>query len=281
MVTETATSEKTSPFDRRKHTLEQLSQVRKRVWYLWFPSVTATFLLALGIAVFVHPHIRWGDLTVDPRFAPGLLQLVVALVGLVLLEAIYIVAKVRELRELRGFILTISQETGFYAADHPRDALTGVLDRRVLPDLLKRESSWVDRYRIPLSMALFDIRDFSGINEKEGNLTGDLVLKDFGKVVRETIRQTDSVVRYGADQFLCLLPRTDRQGSEAFVRRVGKACQGFPRLREIKVDSGIGVYEAGNDVNITLADAERELASRKESARHLAASPEPSATPAA
>ncbi len=246
----------------------ELGQIQQRVWHLWVPSLAITILLAVGTVVFVHPGIRWRSRALTPGVVSVLPQLCLGLLSLVLLEAFYIIGKVREARELCEYVLAISQEAGFPQANYPRDALTGTLDRRALPEVLKRERIWVDRYRIPLCLVLCDIRDFSQVNEKEGNMAGDLVLKDFGRALQATVRQTDSVLRYGPDEFLCILPRTDEAGAAAFTRRVREACQRCGRLRNISIDFGIAVYEAGADVNATLANAEQNLTAQKSSTRH-------------
>jgi diguanylate cyclase (GGDEF)-like protein len=174
---------------------------------------------------------------------------------------------VRESRELREFVLAISEETGRATGEYPHDALTGVFDRRALPDILKRETTWVDRYRVPLCMVLADIRDFGKLNETQGNMAGDLVLKDLAHALRGTVRQTDSLLRYGADEFLCLLPRTDSEGGAAFTGRVRQTCERSPRLRGFIIDFGVAVYAAGKDPNAVLANAEGQLAAQRSSSR--------------
>ncbi len=258
----------TSLGGRRRPPLVQLGQ-RQRVWYLWVPSLTITVLLALGIAAFVYPGIRWEALTPGPDLLRILPPVCLGLFCLVLLEALYIQSRVREARGLREYILATSGEAAFLVPEYPRDGLTGVWDRRALPEVLKRESTWVDRYHIPLCVALCDIRDFSKLNERQGNMAGDLVLKDFARALQTTVRQTDSVLRYGPDEFLCLLPRTDSAGGGAFLRRVQQALQRSARLRDLKLDAGLAVYEAGRDVNLTLASAEKDLALQKGSGPRL------------
>lgn len=243
--------------------LPQLGQLQQRVWYLWVPSLAITILLAVGIVVFMHPGIEWRIRALTPGVVSVLPQLSIGLLCLVLLEAFYIIGKVREARELREYVLAISQEAGLPQVNYPHDALTGTLDRRALPEVFKRESTWVDRYRIPLCLVLCDIRDFSQVNEKEGHMAGDLLLKDSAQALQATVRQTDSVLRYGPDEFLCILPRTDSAGAAAFTRRVREACQRFGRLRNIGIDFGIAAYEAGADVNATLANAEQNLMAQK------------------
>ncbi len=249
--------------DRRKLPRKQLAQLDRRTWRLWALNLAVTVSLAFGIAAFFYPAIKWRVATIEAHLFPVLPQLIVGLLILVLLQSVYIIARQRELNELRNFILATHAEAGLVEADYPQDPLTGVLDRRALPDVLKRETAWVDRYRVPLCLVLFDICKFSKINEKDGNLAGDLVLKDLAQALQATVRQTDSVLRYGPDQFLCLLPRTDLMGGEAFARRVGNACQSSGRLRNLIVNSGIAVYQAGTDPNEIVTNAERGLTARR------------------
>src|SRR5256712_3315722 len=243
------------------------AQMARRVWRLWALSITVPLVLALAILVFFYPALKWRVYTLEPRVLEVLPQLILGLLALVVLESVYIIVKARELMELRNFILTIAADADRLSADYPWDTLTGVLDRRALPDIFQRETSWVDRYRIPLCLVLFDIREFSKINDKEGNLAGDVVLKELARTLQVTVRRSDSILRYGPDEFLCLLPRTDVEGGEAFTRRLGAACRASSRLRDIIVDSGLAVYEAGRDPNAILAEAESILAVKREKAR--------------
>lgn len=211
--------------------------------------------------------MKWRVFILDPRIVEMLPQLIIGLLSLVILEAAYVIVKQRELSELRALITVAfaGAETAFLETEHPKDPLTGILDRRALPELLQRESTWVDRYRIPLCLVLCDVRDFGKFNERAGNMAGDLVLKDLAQTLQATVRQTDTVLRYGADEFLCLLPRTDSAGGAAFVRRLRQASQRVARLRDFALDAGLAVYQSGSDVNVTLAHAERDLATQKTS----------------
>ncbi len=244
-----------------------LGRIDRKNWQLWTLSFCVTLSLALAIAAFFYPAIRWhvDRLEVIYGFLP---QLIIGLVVLVLLCIIYIIVKQRELNELRNFLIAINLETRRMSQELPRDPLTGALDRRGLPNILKREVTWVDRYRVPLSLVLFNVRDFHKINEAAGNLAGDEILKALAKALEATARQTDTILRYGADRFLCFLPRTDRKGAQAFGGRVIGACNRSPRLREILLSFGLAEYRPGGNAEILLADVERDLASQ--APQHLA-----------
>ena len=227
-------------------------------WYLWGLSFVITLCLAVAIATFFYPAIRWHVERLEILY--GVLpQLIVGLLTMVMLCIIYIIIKQRELNDLRNFLIATNLEAKHLNQELPKDTLTQVFDRRALPDILKREITWVDRYRVPLSLALFNIHQFHRINETEGNLAGDEVLKALACVIEVTGRQTDTILRYGPDRFLCFLPRTDRKGAEAFGRRVMNACGQSPRLRSLSLSCGIAGYRAGGTGEKFLSDVEADL----------------------
>ncbi len=248
----------TTSIERRKEQRSLLGRIDRRNWQLWGLSFCVTLSLALAIAAFFYPAIRWHVDRIELLY--GILpQLIIGLVAMVLLCVIYIIAKQRELNDLRNFVIAINLETRRMSQELPRDPLTGVLDRRGLLDVLKREVTWVDRYRVSLSLALFIVREFHKINESLGNLAGDEVLKALAGTLESTARQTDTILRYGPDRFLCFLPRTDRKGAQAFGGRVVAACGRNPHLRQIELSFGLAEYRPGRNAEALLADVEHDL----------------------
>jgi diguanylate cyclase (GGDEF)-like protein len=247
-----------SQAERRKESQGLLTGIDRRNWHLWVLSFCVIICLALAIASFFYPAIRWHVDRLEVSY--GILpQLIVGLLTMVLLCVIYITLKQRELNELRNFLIATNLEARRLREELPRDALTGVLDRRALPDVMKREVTWVDRYRVPLSLLLFNVRGFKGINAAQGNLSGDEILKTLAQSIEATARQTDTILRYGPDRFLCFLPRTDHIGAAAFARRVNEACRRHPRLQGVTLSFGTTEYNAGGNSDQILAQVERDL----------------------
>ena len=100
------------------------------------------------------------------------------------------------------------------------DPLTGLLNRNGLAVLGAKEIARVRRYGHPLSLILFDLDDFAGLNDRYGHETGDLVLSRVAAVVGEKIRQPDFLFRTGGDEFLTLLPETDMKKAQSFAERL-------------------------------------------------------------
>ena len=106
-----------------------------------------------------------------------------------------------------------------------RDALTGCYNRRVLQrGLLDAELTRARRYGTALSVILCDIDHFKRINDTHGHAGGDAVLDHFARLLRSLTRESvDSVIRYGGEEFLMVLPQTDMAGAQALAERIRAA----------------------------------------------------------
>jgi diguanylate cyclase (GGDEF)-like protein/PAS domain S-box-containing protein len=89
-----------------------------------------------------------------------------------------------------------------------QDPLTGLFNRRYLSDTLPRELHRAQRHSSPISIALMDIDHFKNFNDTFGHEAGDLLLTELGRVLRENIRQSDIICRYGGEEFVLVLPDT-------------------------------------------------------------------------
>jgi len=88
------------------------------------------------------------------------------------------------------------------------DELTGIANRRKLVNLLQKEISKSKRYNSELSIIIFDIDHFKAVNDTYGHNVGDQVLKAIATSVVNTIRTSDTLGRWGGEEFLCILPNT-------------------------------------------------------------------------
>ena len=101
-----------------------------------------------------------------------------------------------------------------------RDLLTGLYNRRALIELSEREISRSRRYGHCLAIVMFDIDHFKQINDGDGHIAGDEILRQVGNYCLGVSRQNDSWIRYGGDEFLGLLPETDQQSVTAYAERL-------------------------------------------------------------
>lgn len=150
-----------------------------------------------------------------------------------------------------------------------RDPLTGMLNRRGLTSSLEME---VDRRRRSGSdmQALFlDLDDFKKINDVYGHSVGDKVLQSVSRLIRETVRASDHVARIGGDEFLIILPSTNREEARPVAEKIHQAVsesvvvEEYPHLR---IGASLGMVSAAREdemVQDLLVRTERALHSAK------------------
>jgi diguanylate cyclase (GGDEF)-like protein len=99
------------------------------------------------------------------------------------------------------------------------DELTGLFNYRYLHGRLSEEFKRAERQHEPLACCVLDIDRLKGHNEKAGRTFGDSVLRGVAEVIRRSVRENDVVARYGADEFLIMLPATHFAGSLTVAER--------------------------------------------------------------
>ncbi len=100
------------------------------------------------------------------------------------------------------------------------DILTGLANRGLLDDRLARLVAQSRRNASPLAVLLFDLDGFKGVNDTLGHAAGDALLVAVAKRARACVRESDTVGRLGGDEFLVLLPDTDREGARAVAGKL-------------------------------------------------------------
>jgi diguanylate cyclase (GGDEF)-like protein len=128
------------------------------------------------------------------------------------------------------------------------DPLTGVYVRRFLEQSLLREVRGAFRSRHYLAVVMMDVDGMKRINDTAGHLAGDQALTTVGKTLRQSVRGSDVVGRYGGDEFLVVLPQTDTDGArrvaERYLRSLAdKTISGPHGLLPLKSSVGVSVLE--------------------------------------
>ena len=91
-----------------------------------------------------------------------------------------------------------------------RDFLTGLLSRGTFQELFEQDISRAKRHFHNSTLIFFDLDNFKEINDTHGHLAGDKVLKKVGEILLKSKRKEDMACRYGGDEFIVLLPETDK-----------------------------------------------------------------------
>jgi two-component system cell cycle response regulator len=156
------------------------------------------------------------------------------------------------------------------------DPLTGLMNRRVLDEDLGRELALARRYGHPVSVAMMDLDHFKRVNDTYGHQGGDHVLRAFAKLALAAFRDTDTIYRFGGEEFAAILPHSSLQDALAVARRVVAATASNPVAADgnvIAVTVSIGV--ASSDEVVTnardlLAQADAALYQAKRAGRNMA-----------
>lgn len=155
-----------------------------------------------------------------------------------------------------------------------RDALTGLLNRRAMVELLAREHPRIVRGQGPLSVALLDIDWFKRINDSLGHGAGDEVLRRFAAVLKDQLRAADALARWGGEEFLLLMPGTRLDDARVVLERLrAQVCAGdvFTGIAtDLKVSFSTGVVEVaeGESQDAALDRADRALYQAKQNGRN-------------
>jgi diguanylate cyclase (GGDEF)-like protein len=152
------------------------------------------------------------------------------------------------------------------------DRLTGLPNQRAVQDTLKRMVAQASRTITPLSAILVDLDHFKEINDLHGHDRGDELLAAVGVALRNAVRDSDFVGRYGGEEFLILLPATDTDGAVqvAEAARVAISAISVAAIdQRVTASAGVATlpHDAGDSVTLFRA-ADRALYAAKNAGRN-------------
>ena len=114
-----------------------------------------------------------------------------------------------------------------------RDSMTGLANHTKVKEQLEAEVHRAERDGLPLSFAMVDIDHFKSVNDTYGHWTGDVVIKTISQVLRQRLRKTDIVGRYGGEEFAIILPNTNIAAAERVMDEIRK---GFANICHVSDD---------------------------------------------
>jgi diguanylate cyclase (GGDEF)-like protein len=152
------------------------------------------------------------------------------------------------------------------------DELTGVLRRAAGMSMAEREIARARRHDTPLTVAFIDVDGLKEANDGDGHAAGDAMLRDLAAALREGLRAEDAVLRYGGDEFVCVLPDTTARDARAKL----SAIQDVVAARGVRFCAGLAQLRRGDDVVSLLARADGDLYDFKANRGEIVPLPAPS-----
>ncbi len=125
--------------------------------------------------------------------------------------------------------------------------MTNLWNRRYLYTRLKDEMKRLKQNKV-LSLAIIDIDNFKRINDTFGHLFGDKVLIEMACILQKNLRKNDIVARWGGEEFIIVLPKTDVKGAKIVFERIRKIIENYDFGCKITVSGGIAFV--GEDIEV-------------------------------
>jgi diguanylate cyclase len=154
-----------------------------------------------------------------------------------------------------------------------RDVLTGIPNRQAYEERLACEIARSKRYGTPLSMVVWDVDKFKGINDNYGHAGGDRVLKVLAELLSTRIRETDFVARYGGEEFVMLMPETTAESALQVADKLRHDISQTPfHFRDnpvaVTISAGVAQFHQDELVTSLFERADAALYAAKEAGRN-------------
>ncbi|HIQ42204.1 MAG TPA: GGDEF domain-containing protein [Pseudomonas oleovorans] len=152
------------------------------------------------------------------------------------------------------------------------DVLTELPNRRGFDILAEQALQEAQREQSPLCAVLLDLDNFKLINDEHGHLAGDEVLQRFARQLRDKLRQSDILCRWGGEEFILLLKNTDRQAAHDLAEKLRQQCaeQRYAiagQTLQVTASLGLSQWQPGESLHSLLGRTDRALYRAKQSGR--------------
>jgi diguanylate cyclase (GGDEF)-like protein len=159
-----------------------------------------------------------------------------------------------------------------------RDSLTGLFNHRHSMEQVAQEFGRVGRYEGGVSVLMVDIDHFKKVNDEHGHQAGDFVLREVSRILKDTLRVVDSLGRYGGEEFVAILPHTNREDARQTAERLREAIAEHPfrvgpRELRITISVGIATYPSAtvDTSGALIREADKALYRAKQAGRNQVA----------
>lgn len=144
------------------------------------------------------------------------------------------------------------------------DGLTGLYTHRLFQDKLNEEIEYAERHNQPVVLVMVDADNFKTYNDTLGHPAGDALLKEIAALLKDKVRGSDIVCRYGGDEFALLLKNTRKEDAARMCERIREAFQLRFGGNAVQVTSSIGLACFPTD-----ADSKKDLAQAADDALYV------------
>ncbi len=144
------------------------------------------------------------------------------------------------------------------------DSLTGLYSRRYAEQYLTKQVHLSNRHSLTLSLIYVDVDDFKTINDSKGHIQGDEVLRNVANSLRQASRDSDIISRWGGDEFVIVLPLTNKIEAQNYIQRL------VNNLQSVEVSCGLVELRKNEGLDDFLARADQSMYEDKNSKKRTA-----------
>lgn len=150
------------------------------------------------------------------------------------------------------------------------DKLTQLYNRHKLDKVLEQEKNRSDRYGDTFGVMIVDIDLFKNINDTYGHQIGDTVLQELAEIFKENSRESDTVGRWGGEEFLIIAPQVNEDSMTNFAQNLKDKVQHhlFAEKYKITISIGMTIYKAPESIDAVITRADEALYFSKENGRN-------------
>jgi diguanylate cyclase (GGDEF)-like protein len=170
-------------------------------------------------------------------------------------------------RAVERFCLSSSdQEKEHYAQLALVDGLTGLYNRMYFKGLMDFEFARLRRFSGNLSLLMIDIDNFKNYNDTHGHPAGDELLRKLAKLLKGSVREMDVVCRYGGEEFIIVLPQTDKNGAQIVADRM---CKNAALYLPSTLSIGVATFPMdGKDIDSLIEQADLAMYKAKQTGKN-------------
>ena len=243
--------------------LQQIHDLDTQDSGIWAKHLLVFMVVLAGFLSLLFPHLMWdlGEIGLDSRYLP---QFFFGLTALAILHNAHVIDQRKRLRVAREEMVRQLLRAEFRENQALIDPLTQVYNRRYLDKILRLELGRADRAGTTLAVMIIDLDGFKAINTHLGHLAGDQILREAAELLNRVFRRSDTVIRYGGDEFLILMPDTNEDQAAHAIDRLQHEREKWQRRGTqghyaIGFSCGVATYLKGAEIKEVIQAADKRM----------------------
>lgn len=221
---------------------------------------------------------KWIAITIEKVTDYTLLWQTLVVLGTILIVSLYwnrhlakANRKIRDtLSELHDAQVQLEDQNRMFKQQSITDTLTGLYNRLKLDEDIAYAIKRTKRLKSVFSIILLDIDNFKQVNDTFGHLVGDGVLKAVSSLLKEAVRDSDMIGRWGGEEFLIICFDTDLEGCKNLAEKLRKQIEKtyFPEVGLLTSSFGVAEHRQGENADVVIARVDKALYRAKAKGRN-------------